>query len=103
MDGILVDIIIIIAGLTLVAITVLTICSVCHSLKVNKPQKEENGVPLRAIRLATVGFMMLLIVPTLIASSLTDMCIITALVMLCVASMLVLCGRIYTLSRSRRQ
>lgn len=103
MDSIISNIMIAVAMLTLLATAVITALSVTHSLRVNKRPKVENGVPTRTISLSTIGLLLAIALPTLFIGSLTDMCIITALVLLTVASGLVTYGRIQTLKRVRNK
>lgn len=101
MDSIIANIIISLVALAIMAATGLTAYSIAHSMRVNKRPDVENGVPTRKIALGTAGLLVVVCAVTLLAGSLTDMCIITALALLCVASALVIYGRIQTLKRVR--
>lgn len=82
MDESIANIIIIISLAVLLGTLVLAIFSVCHSLKVNKRRSTENGVPVGIIGRATFAALLCVSLPLLFLASLTDMCIIVALVML---------------------
>lgn len=103
MDCIIANIIIAVALLTLLATATITVLSLVHSLRVNKRPKVENGVPTRSITLYTLGLLLAVALPTLLIGSMTDMCIITSIVLLTVASVLVVRGRINTLKRARNK
>lgn len=103
MDSVIANIIILISALALLAAVVITAYSVWHSVRMGKREKTENGVPTRNIMLGAVALPIVVALPTLLFGSLTDACIITSLVLLVVASALVVCGRIRTLSRIRRK
>ncbi len=103
MGTLFVDIVIVLAAVAIVAAIGISAWSVVVSLRKNKPLKRENGVPIRNIRLCTAALVAAVVVPTLLIASMTDMCIITSLVMLAVASVAVIVSRIRTLSRVRRR
>lgn len=102
MDSIIANIIIIIAGITLLAAIALTVHSVWHSLRVNKRAKMENGIPTRNIAYATAALPVVVALPVLLFASIADACIITGITMILVASILVICGRIRTLKRGSK-
>lgn len=103
MDSIIANIVIFIAALALLAAVGITVRSVWHSMRVNKRARVENGIPTRAIAIYTAALPVVVAVPTLLFASLADACIITGTVMIVVASVLVICGRIRTLNRIRRK
>lgn len=103
MDSIIANIIISLAALAVIAAAGVTAYSITHSLRTNKRPDAENGVPTRKITLATIGLLVAVCVPSILIGSLTDMCIITALTLLVVASGLVIYGRIQTLKRTRKR
>lgn len=86
----------------ILAAAVLTVWSLVRSHKVSKRPKEENGVPVRMIGLATLGGLIIVALPTLLIGSFTDMCIITAFIMLLVATIAVICSKVIT-SRLRKR
>lgn len=96
------DIIIIIGALTIVVAIALTAWSLVRSHKVSKRPKEENGVPVRMIGLATLGGLLIVALPTLFIGSFTDMCIITAFIMLIAATVAVIYSKTIT-SRLRKR
>lgn len=96
MDGIIADILIIVSTLALLATVGVTAYSVIRSQRTNKRPKEENKVRVRMIGLSVVCLILAVSLPTLLFGSLTDMCIITSIVMLCIASIAVIYGRIQT-------
>ncbi len=103
MDSIIANIIIVISALTLLAAIVITTYSVWHSVRMDKREKTENGIPTRKIMLGVVALPLVVALPILLFASLTDACIVTTLVLLFVATVLVVCGRVRTLSRIRRK
>lgn len=103
MDSIIANIIIVIAGITLLAAIAITAHSVWHSLRVNKRARTENGIPTRNIVYATAALPVVVALPVLVFASIADACIITGTVMILTASILVICGRIRTLNRTRRK
>ena len=76
MDIIFADIFIVISLLTLLAALLLVICSVWHSLK----------VPVSLIGWGVVALMIVIALPTLLIGGFVNMCLITALIMLLVAT-----------------
>ncbi len=103
MDSIIANIIIVISVLALLAAVVITVYSVWHSVRVDKREKMENGIPTHNIMLGVVALTLVVALPTMLFASLTDACIVTSLVLLLVAAALVVCGRVRTLSRIRRK
>lgn len=101
MDSIIADIVITIAALTLLVTIGLTTYSVWHSQRMNKRQKYENGVPIRAITFGTAALTLTVALITLLVGGVIDMLIITTATLLTVAVGLVVCGRIRSLSRGR--
>ncbi len=90
------DIMIVLMALTLLATIGITGYSVYHSLQVNKRKKVENGVPVGLIGWCTLALLLVVALPCLIIGSFTDMCIITALVMLAVAAGTVIYSKLTT-------
>lgn len=86
MDIIFADIFIVVSLLTLLAALLLVICSVWHSLKVNKRKNKENGIPVSFIGWGVVALMIVIALPTLLIGGFVNMCLITALVMLLIAT-----------------
>ena len=82
---ILADIIIIAGLLTILAAIVLTCISVYHSLRVNKRQSMENGVPVSIIGWCTFALMVCIFVPVLLIGGLAHACLITTLAMFLIA------------------
>ncbi|MBQ9561078.1 MAG: hypothetical protein IJV10_02220 [Prevotella sp.] len=82
MDDVIANIIITVSLAVLLGTFLLAVCSVFHSLKVNKRRKTENGVPVGVIGWMTFLALLMVSIPLLLFASFTDMCIITALVML---------------------
>lgn len=79
------DIMIVLMALVLVAALALTAYSVYHSLRTNKRKKVDDGVPVGMIGWGTVALVLVISIPTLLIGSFTDMCLVTAGVMLLVA------------------
>lgn len=102
MDGIIADIFIILSILVLLATAGITIYSVVRSLRANRRPENENGVPVRKIELATVAGVIIVSLPSLLFGSFTDMCIITAVILLVAASIAVIAGRIISLKLRKR-
>jgi hypothetical protein len=98
MDESIANIIIIISLAVLSGTLVLAVLSVCHSLKVNKRRSTENGVPVGVIGWVTFAALLCVSLPLLFLASLTDMCIIVALVMLAASAISI----IYSMSHSAR-
>jgi CDP-diglyceride synthetase len=86
MDIIFADIFIVISLLTLLTALLLVICSVWHSLKVNKRKNKENGIPVSLIGWGVVALMIVIALPALLIGGFVNMCLITALIMLLVAT-----------------
>ncbi len=86
MDLIFADIFIVISLLTLMGALLLVCYSVWHSLKVNKRKNMENGVPVSVIGWGVVALMIVVALPTLLIGGFANMCLITALTMLLVAT-----------------
>ena len=63
-----------------------TAYSVWHSLRTNKRHAAENGVPVSIISWAVVAIVVIVALPTLLIGSFTDMCLLTAAVMMVVAT-----------------
>ena len=76
------DIIIILAILAVTAALVMTVISICHSLKANKRGWRENLIPVRLIEYATIGLVLLIAIPSLIIGGMTNACIVTAGILL---------------------
>lgn len=87
------DIFIIISIVTLFVSLALVFYSAWHSLKVNKRRNVENGIPVTVIGWAIVAFMVVVAVPILLIGGFTNMCIITAAVMLVVATGALIYGK----------
>ncbi|MBQ0073912.1 MAG: hypothetical protein KBT34_06935 [Prevotella sp.] len=102
MDSIIADIIIILSILALAATIGITLYSIFRSLKANKRPKMENGIPVRMIELCTVILLLAIALPSLLFGSLTDMCIITATVLLVIASTSIIYGRILSARLRKR-
>lgn len=103
MDSFIANTAIIVSLLTLLAAAGLTAYSVSRSMRLNKRSTEENGVPKRNITIGTVALLLIVALPSLVFGSVTDMCIITSLVLLTVAAALVIYGRVQTLKRVRKR
>ncbi|MBR2185692.1 MAG: hypothetical protein IJ897_09790 [Prevotella sp.] len=86
MDIIFADIFIVISLLTLIGALLLVIYSVWHSLKVNKRKNMENGIPVSIIGWGVVALMIVIALPALFIGGFVNMCLITALIMLLVAT-----------------
>lgn len=89
------------AALTFIAAAGIMGYSIFHSLKTNKRSETENGVPTRRIELATVALLVVVGLPTLLFGSLTDMCIILSAVLLIVAGVLIVVGRVKSARRAK--
>lgn len=87
------DIFIIISIVTLLVSLALVFYSAWHSLKVNKRRNVENGIPVTVIGWAIIAFMVVVAVPILLIGGFTNMCIITAAVMLVVATGALIYGK----------
>ena len=85
MDEVIANIIIIVSLAILAGTLILAVCSVVHSLRVNKRKGTENGVPVGVIGWATFIDLLMISIPILCLASFTDMCIITAIIMLIAA------------------
>ena len=86
MDIIFADIFIVVSMLTLLTALLLVICSVWHSLKVNKRKNRDNGIPVSLIGWGVVALMVVVALPALLIGGFVNMCLITALIMLLVAT-----------------
>lgn len=95
------DIMIILMALALLAAMALTGYSVYHSLKMNKRKRVDNGVPVSMIGWGTIALLLVIAIPSLLIGSFTDMCLITAAVMLLVASGVVVYSKVVS-ARLRR-
>lgn len=80
------DIMIWAMALALVGALGATAYSVWHSLRANKRHAVENGVPASVISWTVMAIIVIVALPTLIIGSFTDMCLLTAAVMLIVAT-----------------
>lgn len=85
-DGIIANVVIIIALLVLLAAFAITFFSVYHSLRMNKRKAQENGVPVGMIQWATVGMLLIIALPSLIFGGVASMCLITTILMLFIAT-----------------
>ena len=85
MDEIIANIIIPLAILTILGVIGTTGYSVYHSFKKNKRERYENLVPVRMIGIATFGVLVIIALPSLLFGSLSDMCIITIMMMFLIA------------------
>ena len=86
MDIIFADIFIVISLLTLVAAFLMVAFSVWHSLKMNKRKNMENGIPVSLIGWGVVALMIVIALPALLIGGFVNMCLITALIMLLIAT-----------------
>ena len=80
------DIFIILSIVALIVSLALVFYSAWHSLKVNKRKNKENGIPVSFIGWGVVALMIVIALPTLLIGGFVNMCLITALVMLLVAT-----------------
>ena len=87
------DIFIIISIVTLLVSLALVFYSAWHFLKVNKRRNVENGIPVTVIGWAIIAFMVVVAVPILLIGGFTNMCIITAVIMLIVATGTLIYGK----------
>jgi hypothetical protein len=87
------DIFIILSMVALLVSLALVFYSAWHSLKVNKRRNVENGIPVTVIGWAIIAFMIVVSVPVLLIGGFTNMCIITAAVMLVVATGALIYGK----------
>ena len=87
------DIFIILSIVTLLVSLALVVYSAWHSLKVNKRRNVENGIPVTVIGWTIVAFMVVVSVPILLIGGITNMCIITAAIMLVVATGALIYGK----------
>lgn len=76
--------------LTIVGALGATAYSVWHSLHANKRSAMENGVPIGRIDWAVVVLLVIVAIPSWIAGSFTDACLITAFAMLAVATAVII-------------
>ena len=83
---ILADIIIISGLLTILAAIVLTCYSICHSLRVNKRESKENGIPVGILGWGVFALLPVIFFPALIIGSLANACLITTLAMFFIAA-----------------
>lgn len=83
---ILADIIIISGLLTIVAAIALTCYSIFHSLRVNKRESKENGVPVGILGWSIVALLLVIFIPAFLIGSLANACLITTLAMFCIAA-----------------
>lgn len=97
MDGIIADIMICLSAIIILGASGLTGYSVYHSLRVNKREKLENGVPVALIGWSTIGGTLLIALPALLFGSFTDMCLITAIILLAAAAGTMIYSKITTL------
>lgn len=102
MDSIIADIMIILSVIVLLAAGGVTAYSVIRSQKNNKRPSHENGVPVRMIGICTIVVVVAIALPTLLFGSITDMCIITSISTLVIASASVVYGRILTVILRKR-
>ena len=86
MDMIFADIFIVISLITLIGALLLVIGSVWHSLKVNNRKNKENGIPVSIIGWGVVALMVVIALPSLLIGGFVNMCLITALIMLLIAT-----------------
>ncbi len=101
MDFIIANIMIVLAAVTLIVAVGVMGYSVVHSLKTNKRSETENGVPTLRIEIGTVALLVVVGLPSLVFGSLTDMCIILSGVLLIVAGVLIIAGRIKSSRRAK--
>lgn len=101
MEYIFADIIIWMAIAMLLLAAGLTIYSLVRSLKKNRRPKYENGVPAAKIAWLSAALVAVTAAVTLLAGSLTDMFMVTALVLLIVASGAVITGSVRSLRRAK--
>ena len=87
------DIFIILSIVALLVSLALVFYSAWHSLKVNKRRNVVNGIPVTVIGWSIVAFMVVVAVPILLIGGFTNMCIITAAVMLVVATGALIYGK----------
>ena len=71
-----------------------TAYSVWHSLRTNKRRAMENGVPVGRIDWAVIELLVIVAIPSWIAGSFTDACLITAFAMLVVATAVIIYDKI---------
>jgi len=102
MDIIFADIFIIISILTLLSTLSLVLYSVWHSLKVNKRKNVENGVPVSIIQWGVIALILIISLPSLLIGGFTNMCLITALIMLLVATCILIYSKWSSVKRSIR-
>ena len=87
------DIFIILSIVTLLASLALVFYSAWHSLKVNKRRNVVNGIPVTVIGWSIVALLVVVSVPILLIGGFTNMCIITAVIMLVVATGVLIYGK----------
>lgn len=97
MDEILANIFIVLSIIALLVAVGFTGYSVWHSLKENRRAKVENGVPTQKITIGTIVLLLIIALPSLLIGSMTDMCIITGLSMLLIASAAVIYSRVLSI------
>lgn len=90
------DIMIVLMALAVLGTICATAYSVSHSLRTNRRRGMENGVPVGRIGWAVVILLVCVALPAWLAGSFTDMCMITAGVMLLAASAAVAYSKITT-------
>ena len=96
MDSIIANIVIILTLCIIVCAVGVTVYSVYRSAKANKREKTENGVPVSLIGRISLAIPVVTAALTLLVSDVTNMCIITALVMLILATALLFYSKINT-------
>ena len=84
--------------LVLICTLAMALCSVFHSLKVNKRKAIENGIKVGIIGWSTFILMLCITLPVLLIGSFTDMCIIATILMLLISG----CCILYSLLHATR-
>jgi hypothetical protein len=87
------DIFIILSIVALLVSLALVFYSAWHSLKVNKRWNVENGIPVTVIGWGIVALLVVISIPTLLIGGFTNMCLITAIIMLIVATGALIYGK----------
>lgn len=93
------DIFIILSIVALIVSLALVFYSAWHSLKVNKRRNVENGIPVTVIGWGIVALLVVISIPTLLIGGFTNMCLITAIIMLVIATGVLIFGKWLSVKR----
>lgn len=91
---IIIDIIIWLIATVLVLTLCATAYSVYHSIRMNRRKRKENGIPVGIIDWSVAAFVIILSMVIWLTTSFTDMCLVTAAVMLLTATVTIVFDKV---------